>query len=265
MTAPVTIYDRPIPVPFEPPLLNPAPIGLYAATTWTEVGAGEASRHLNGVEVRPVGNYGGAGQFGIWPNDSCATGTEPDPALRKTGTRPGGLDPFESVTVWAYDECDLTAPSRDEVQARALQIMRLEEQVAVEREFAERMKADAGVIDQTAASFKLAVGYLEGALALTNTTALFHAGAQWASQEFGLVIRSGTRWVSPLGHTWVFGGGYVDGLENVIIATSPTFGWRDQVQVRAAIDERHNTFAAVAERTVLVGYEHLIAAVEIVA
>ena len=71
--------------------------------------------------------------------------------------------------------------------------------------------------------------------------------------------------MSPLGHTWVFGGGYVDGLENVIIATSPTYGWRDEVQLRTAIDERHNTFAAVAERTVLVGYEHLIAAVEIVA
>ena len=56
----------------------------------------------------------------------------------------------------------------------------LEEQTAVEREFAERLKADAGVIDQTAASFKLAVGYLEGALALTNTVGFIHAGAQWA-------------------------------------------------------------------------------------
>lgn len=263
MTAPVTTYDRPIPVQFEPPVLNPAPLGLYAATSWTEIGPNSASRHLNGVEVRPVGNYGGAGQFGLWPNDSCATGTEPDPALRKEGTRPEGLDPFESVTVWAYDECDLTEPSREEVQARALQVLRLEEQVAVEREFAERMKADAGTIDQTAPSLKLAVGCLEGALALTNTVGFIHAGAQWASQEFGLVIRSGTRLVSPLGHTWVFGGGYVDGLDDVLIATSPTFGWRDQVALRTAIDERHNTFAAVAERTVLVGYEHLIAAVEI--
>ncbi len=263
MTAPVTIYDRPIPVQFEPPLQNPAPTGLYAATTWTDIAPNQPSRHLSGVQVRPVGNYGGEGASGLWPNDSCATGTEPDPALRKEGTRPSGLDPFESVTVWSYDECDLTAPSREEVQARALQIMRLEEQTAVEREFAERMKADAGTIDQTAASLKLAVGYLEGLFALSNTVGFIHAGAQWASQEFGLVIRSGTRLVSPLGHTWVFGGGYVDGLDRVLIATSPTFGWRDQVALRTAIDERHNTFAAVAERTVLVGYEHLIGAAEI--
>lgn len=266
MTAPTpTLHDRPLPVLFSPPVLDPAATGLYAATTWTEVGAGEASRHLSGVEVRPVGNYGGGGQFGIWPNDSCATGAEPDPTLRKSGTRPGGVDPFESLTVWAYDECDLTAPSRDEVRSRALQIMRLEEQTAVEREFAERMKADAGVIEQTAASLKLAVGYLEGALALTNTVAYFHIGAQWLAQETGLFVRNGTTLRSPLGHRWVVGGGYVEGLDNIIVATPPTFGWRDEVALRTAIDERANTFAAVAERTVLVGYEQLITAVEIVA
>lgn len=53
MTAPVTLHDRPIPVQFEPPLQSPAPLGLYAATTWTEIGADQPSRHLNGVEVRP--------------------------------------------------------------------------------------------------------------------------------------------------------------------------------------------------------------------
>jgi len=266
VTAPVTTYDSMLPVLFEPPLLNPSPNGLYAATSWTEIGADEPSRHLSGVEVRPVGNYGGAGQFGLWPNDSCATGAEPTPGLRKEGTRPSGLDPFDSVTVWAYDECDLTAPSRAEVQARALQVLRLEEQVAVEREFAERLKADAGVIAQTAASLKLAVGYLEGALALTNTVAFLHIGAQWVAgaAETGLFVRNGTRLTSPLGHTWVVGGGYVEGLDNIIVATSPTSGWRDQVALRTAIDERANTFAAVAERTVLVGYEHLVAAVEIV-
>jgi hypothetical protein len=94
MTAPTpTIYDRPLPVLFDPPLQNPAPNGLYAATTWTEVTG--PSRHLTGVEIRPAGNYGGDGAFGIWPNDSCATGTDPDPNLRKEGTRPGGGNPFD--------------------------------------------------------------------------------------------------------------------------------------------------------------------------
>ncbi|WP_099288055.1 hypothetical protein [Mycobacterium persicum] len=259
MTTPTPVLA---PVYFDAPLLNPTAFGLYASTTWTEIGEGEPSRHLTGVEVRPAGNYGGDQASGNWGGAWCG---EPTPGQKKEGGRPAGLDPFEPLTVWAYDECDLTAPSRAEVQARAMQIMRLEEQVMVEREVAERLKLDAadlGPVEQ-AAGFKAAVGYLEGAMALTNTLGFFHAGAQWASQELGLVVKSGTRWTSPLGHTWIFGGGYVEGLENTIVATSHPFGWRDQVRLRTAIDERHNIFAAVAERTVLVGYEALIAAVEI--
>jgi hypothetical protein len=266
MTTPVLL-----PIQFEPPLQNPSPYGLFAATDWqvpAETGdspEGDAVRHLLGVDVRPMGNYGGEGQFGIWPNDSC-TGTEPVPGALKEGTRPEGLETFDPATLWAYDECDLTEPSRAEVQARAAQILRLEEQVAYERQFATRLLADADALPgamQTATSFKLAVGYLEAQMAMTSTLGFFHAGAQWASQEFGLAIKSGTTYKSPLGHTWVFGGGYVDGLDSVIVATSPTYGWRDEPTVRTAINERANTFAAVAERTVLIGYEHLIAAVEI--
>lgn len=264
MTMPTpTTYDSMLPVHFEVPLLNPSPNGLYPATFWTEIGADEPSRHLTGVEVRPAGNYGGENASGVWGAPWCSV--PPFGGDQKEGDRPAGLDSFEPVTVWAYDECDLTAPSRVEVRQRAMQIMRLEEQVAVEREFAARLLLDAANLGapQTTASFKLAVGALEGAMALTNTLGFFHAGAQWPSQELGLVVKSGTQLVSPLGHVWVFGGGYVEGLENVIVATSQPFGWRDQVQLREAIDERHNTFAAIAERTVLVGYESVIAAVEI--
>lgn len=261
---PVETYSDMLPVDFEAPPVNPTAFGLYSSTYWTEIGGDQPSRHLNGVQIRPAGNYGGEGAFGVWGAPWC-----PVPELdgdRKEGTRPAGVDPFSPMTVWAYDECDLTAPSRAEVQARAVQIMRLQEQVAVEREFTARLLADAADLPgpmQQADSFKLAVGYLEAQMALTNTVGFFHAGAQWASQEFGLVIRSGTRWVSPLGHTWIFGGGYVDGLEDTLVATSQPFGWRDQVQVRTAIDERRNAFAAVAERTVVVGYEAIVAAVEI--
>jgi hypothetical protein len=261
---PVTTYDSPLPVHFEAPPVNPTAFGLYSSTFWTEVGADQPARHLTGVEIRSPGNYGGDLAAGVWAADWCSV--PPFGGDRKTGDRPGSLDPFDPMTVWAYDECDLTEPSRAEVQARAMQIMRLEEQVMVEREFAERLKLDAADLEgpaQTAASFKQAVGYLEGAMALTNTLGFFHAGAQWASQEFGLVLKSGTRWVSPLGHTWIFGGGYVDGLDDQIIATSQPLGWRDQVQLRTAIDERANTYAAIAERTVLVGYEAVVAAVTI--
>lgn len=262
MTAPVTTYDRPLPVHFEAPPVSPTAFGLYAAIgDWTEIGEGEPSRHLHGVEIR--GNsYPGGNASGVWDAPWCG---DPAPGQLKTGERQGILDVFDPIVVWAYDECDLTAPSRAEVQARAAQVMRLEEQSMVEREFAERLKLDAADLGapQTAATFKQAVGYLEGAMALAGTIGYFHAGAQWASQEFGLVVKSGTRWVSPLGNIWVFGGGYVEGLDDMIVATSQPYGWRDQVQLRTAIDERANLFAAIAERSVVVGYEACIAAVTI--
>lgn len=264
MTAPVLL-----PLQFDPPLQNPSPYGLYAATDWqvpAETGdstEGDAVRHLNGVEFRPAGNYGGEAQSGLWPNDSCATGTEPTPGLIKDGLRPAGLDPFDPQVVWAYDECDLTAPSRAEVRARSAQILRLQEQTDVERELAARMLVDAGTISQTAVTLAQAVGYLEAQLALTSTVGFIHIGAQWVAQDMDLFIKSGTAYRSPLGHVWVIGGGYVDGLENAIVATSPTYGWRDEPTTREAMDERANTFVAVTERTVLIGYEHLIAAVEI--
>lgn len=184
----------------------------------------------------------------------------------KTGERPEILDPFDPITAWAYDQCDLTAPSRAEVEARAQQILRLEEQVSVERQFAGRMLLDANDLPgsiQTATDLRAAVGYLEGQMALTNTLGFFHAGAQWASQEIGLAIKQGTKWVTPLGHTWIFGGGYVDGLDDTIVATSQPFGWRDEPVVRAAIDPHRNIYLAVAERSVVIGYEHLITAVTI--
>lgn len=253
MTTPTAVLA---PTRFQAPPINPAPNGLYAATQWTEIAEDQPSRHLNGVEVRGI-NYGGDSAFGVWEGHYCAA---PQPGQIKDGVRPGILPPFEPVTVWAYDECDLTAPGRVEVEQRAAQILRLEEQVAVEQEFANRMLLDAGT-PETAATLKLAVAHIEGVFARTNTLGFLHIGAQWPALEPGLFIKSGTTRVSPAGHTWVIGGGYVDGLDNVLVATSQPFGWRDEVAVRTAIDERHNIFAAIAERTVLIGYEALIGAV----
>lgn len=186
----------------------------------------------------------------------------------KFGQRPDILEPFDPITVWAYDECDLTEASRDEITARAAQVLALEESVGVEREFATRLKLDAADLPgpaQTASSLRLAVGYLEAQMALTNTLGFFHVGAQWAAAEpLGIFNRQGTRWVSPLGHVWVIGGGYVDGLDDTIIATSQPYGWRDEPVVRTAIDTVDKSiFAAIAERSVAIGYEHLIAAVTI--
>jgi hypothetical protein len=240
--------------------INPTTYGLYAAVgNWQPEGA---NRFLHGVEVRGQ-NYPVA--HGVWATAWCAPPPLENPE-RKEGDRQDILDIFDPITVWAYDECDLTEPSRAEVEANAAQALRLTEQPDVEREFAERLKLDAADLGAavTRPNIKEAVAYLEGQAAETGALAYFHVGAHWVAREMGLFIKSGTRWTSPLGNIWVVGGGYVDGLDDQIVATSQPYGWRNEAVTRTATDVRTNTYAAVAERSVSIGYEAVIAAVTVV-
>ncbi|MEV4204835.1 hypothetical protein [Nocardia salmonicida] len=63
-----------------------------------------------------------------------------------------------------------------------------------------------------------------------------------------------------MGHTWVFGGGYVEGLGQTNVGTSPTFGWRNTAEIRETIEAKSKQFVAIAERSVVIGYEHAVAA-----
>ncbi|QTI66870.1 hypothetical protein [Gordonia polyisoprenivorans] len=245
------------PVEFDAPLINPAPDGLYAATSFLAQGATDVPRWLaSGVRVRPH-NYGGEEAFGVWDAPWCG---DPGDSI-KDGERPGLPDPFDPYTVWAFDMCDLTVPSQAEVRERAAQNLRLIEPVAVEREFAARLLVDAGTAE-AATDIVEAVGHIEAEFAKTNTVGVIHASAGLAAHadRYGLIIRNGGTLKSPMGHTWVFGGGYVEGLGHTIVGTSPTFGWRNTVEVRETIEERYNQFVVVAERSVVVGYEKAVAA-----
>lgn len=244
---------------FDAPLVNPSPQGLYSAVTWPD--EGELPRWLDsGVQIIKH-NYGQEAAMGVWDAPWCGEPGSGDTDL-KTGVRPEDPAPFLPITAWAYDECDPRPSSRDEIRVRVAQNMRLGEQVMVERQFADRLVDDAtslGIVG--APDLRLALGYIEGLLAKTNTVGMVHASPEWASREFGLVVPSGTAVRTPLGHLWVFGGGYVDGLGDLIVATSPVYGWRDQVQVRETFQQETNTYAAIAERSVVIGYEQLIGAV----
>lgn len=172
--------------------------------------------------------------------------------------------------MWAFDSCDLTAPSRAEVEQRAAQALRLRESVVVARQFAERLKLDAaylpGVIP-TADDVVTALSVIEGEFAEANVLGYVHLSPDWlpvlASAQ--LLTRSGTRWTTPGGHALVLDGGYRGGLGRTMVATSaPLLGWRDEVQIRTSLDERQNLYVAIAERSVLVSYEAVVAAVEVV-
>ncbi|OPX12483.1 hypothetical protein [Mycobacterium sp. AT1] len=260
---PVTTHSAPLPTVFDAPPQNPAPGGLYAEVSWTDVTG--PSRHLNGVEIRGT-SFPGASQTGIWDAPWCSV-----PALdgpRKEGQRGGVLDPFDPVVVWAFDSCDLTEPSRREVESRASQALRLRESAMVARQLADRLRLDAAELATipTVDDAAVALAWLETQLAKANVVGLVHASPTMLPGlvSVRLVSRLGTKWITPGGHTLVVDGGYADGLGETLIATSaPLFGWRDQPQVRTAIDEKHNTFVAVAERTVLVGCEAVVASVVI--
>jgi hypothetical protein len=248
-------------VQFDAPLVNPAAYGLYPAVSWTDEDG--PPRWLDGgVEIRPH-NYGLDDAFGVWGADWCA---DPNTITEvKEGTRPTGLDPFDALTVWAADQCDLTAPSQAEVRERAQQALRLRESAAVEREFSSRLLADAGT-PGSASTAAEAVAQLGAELAKTNTLGVIHASPSYAVAlaDAGALTRSGTgALVTPLGHRLVLGGGYVDGLGDTLVATSPVFGWRTPVTLRDAVDAPHNTFVAIAERSLVIGYEASVAAVTV--
>lgn len=247
---------------FDPPPLSPSPIGLYRYVQW--VTSGDPARFLlnEGILIRPH-NYGGSSAFGVWNSGWCAN---PGSVTPKAGDRPdiSALDPFVGETVFGYDHnycANLTQESRDEVAFRAQHNLDLLEQVAAERQLADRMLDDAGT-PTAVTGITAAIGLLEGAILATGVPGFIHLGGHWAARLANAQLYPDDE-MSPLDYPYVFGGGYVDGLDDVIVATSQIFGWKGDVQVNTAIQYDHNEVIAVAERSVLLGYEKLIAAVQV--
>ncbi|MBV9923198.1 MAG: hypothetical protein JOY78_20425 [Pseudonocardia sp.] len=252
---------------FDPPLLAPSATGLYSHVNWQQVGDPYRAFMRAGIIIRPH-NYDGG--LGVWGAGWCADPNNPGDL--KTGNRPNidSLAPFVPETVYGFDHdyCGLMdTVSLQEVRDRARHNLELNEGNAAERQFAARMLTDAPS-PPAVSDIQEAVGQLEAALAETGTVGYIHANPFWASQVWGLVLGNAPGpFHTPLGHTWVFGGGYVEGLGNTLVATSQVFGWRGDPQFNEAFqhdaDDAFEQFIAVAERSVLLGYEKLVAAVHI--
>lgn len=266
MTAPtaMTSHNEPLPVHFTAPWQNPAARGLFAATGWVEE-IGALRWLASGVEIKPT-NTGAADSCGVWGADWCAQPGDLTPDDIKEGTRPEPLAPFAAITTWAYDGCDLTADSRPEVRERAEAVHRLREPLLVEREFSARLIADAGIAD-TAPDIVTALAAVDVLIAAQNIPAVIHASPRWIAPAAAanlLVRGSAPMFTTPSGARWVFGGGYIDSLDDTLIVTTPTYGWRGPLEIRDAVDASGGTFATVAERSVVVAYEASLGAVQIV-
>jgi hypothetical protein len=243
---------------FTPPAA-PAPRGVYDSVTWIQNGT-TPMRFLDGMSIRQF-NVGLESQIGVWGGEWCGEPGVDD----KTKTRPDAvLGDIAPITVYAWDQnqCgDLTQTSRDEVRARAQQAMTLGEQRAVEVTLAERLLNDAAAT-QTVDSLTEAVSILESHLARAGVTGYLHASPKWSAYlaAEGRLSNGGT---SPMGHKWVFGGGYLYGLGDTIVATTDLFGWRGPLAVRDSIKPDTNQYVVLVERSLLIAYEAAVAAVTV--
>lgn len=256
--------DSLLPVVLDAPPVDPTVQGLYAVTTWTDQ---DVPRWLDsGIVIRPM-NFGGQDAFGTWDMPWCSEPPGSYEQQVKYGERPTIPEPHTAITLWAYDQTQCGRPdatAQAEARVRASQNMRLHEQNEVERAFADRLLTD--VVPVVADDIVDAVAVLEEMFAATGTLGLIHARpglAAVAAGDANVARGSGPLYRSPLGHTWVFGGGYIEGLANTLVATSPTFGFRTPAQVYESLDAEHNVFAVVAEKSVVVAYERAIGAVTI--
>jgi hypothetical protein len=258
-------------VEFWPPVVEPSTNGLMGVVDWIGEDLDLPDRFLlNGVRVRTY-NYGAETSSGVWDAPWCddTTGNAPTPGGYKVGTRPEFPPDYEPLTAWAYDSCDLTPVSQDEVILHAEQWLKLTAPIDLERWFATRLITDAGSLP-TGVDFVTALGQIEAALELTSTQGFVHAGANLAAVAATnhclkpAPAGSVWKWETPLGHAWVFGGGYsdilIDGANSVLAATSKPYGWRNAAQMLTTVEHRFNQYVAVAERSFCVGYESMVGA-----
>lgn len=252
-------------IEFDAPLVNPAPGGLFPATTWPA--DSETPRWLPaGVQFK-VWNYGG--DVKVWsPAWDVAEEDLGDDDV-KTGVRPDNPDPFVAITMYAEDDGrpeagEMSDAAQRQVQTRVSQNLRLLGPVLVEKALGARMISDSP-INPSITDIAEAVGTIEEWFGETNTLGFIHASPAVAARAASkaLIVRSGTGLKSPMGHTWVFGGGYGDALALKLCATSPTYGWRTEVAVRGDVRADHHGYSAVAEQSVVVGYETMLGFVDL--
>lgn len=262
--AATTTANAPLPQLYVPPLRGAAPGGLWYSVPWVEDDGAHWSVAGKLFRSSVTGNYAGELASGVWNADWCGEPGSGDPQL-KTGVRADDPEAFLPITTWAFDSCDLTEASRAEVQSRVQQIFRVREPLMVAREFAYRLLADAGAA--TAVTDLVdAVAEVESVFADHNATGVVHVSPRLLTHLAAALVvsRSGGGWVTPSGHTVIADGGYAPVLgDTTLVLTSAVYGWRSAVQVRQIPVPEENRTVAIAERTVLLGYEEPLGSIEV--
>lgn len=252
-----------LPITVTAPAVSPLP-GLFSAVTWT---TDPTPRWLSGgVVIRPL-NHQLDDLHGQWEEDWNAAADDVD--SDKTGDRADIDEPdvFTAVTLYATDQTqcgDLSAQSRQEARFRAEHTLALKAQVDYEAVFGALILSE-GPVSTSADDVVGAISHLEGVLGAAGTPGVIHAGTNWVAPAVAsrAVFPGDGGFYTALGNRVVFGGGYVDELGDVLMATSPLLGWKTPAVVRDTIKHSTNQYVAVAEQSFVVAYEAILGAAEI--
>lgn len=247
---PRVIYDaQPVP---------PSGYGLYAAARIINTDHREL---LAGLELWPY-NCDTDG-VGTYPMDIC----NDDPEIKDPGSRAAPI-PFDPVVIWSASECR-PDQTEDEVIARARHNLELHEPTRVEQIFADKLLTDAGV-PASAPDFPTAIGMLEEWMGTQGYQGYIHLSRKWAAlaSQYRWNNQSGPTFRSPLDHGYIFGSGYSD-LGDTLIITGPVTVWRSSLFEQVRTDGTHpqselqNLVYGMVERVVTVGFECSIFAVTV--
>jgi hypothetical protein len=257
-------------VDWKAPVL-PAPNGLFAAVNWAEE---DVPRWFDSGVLVERTNFDHDTGYGLWTPDWNATAAEVVSSTEtKDGDRPERDDtPFVHSTAFAYarNPCgDLREVTRQETDERAQNTLTRTEQKTVETDFGARLAADItaeSITAGAAADVIEAVSQLEIEISDQGVNAaIIHANPKWAAYLVAarLVQLRADGWHSPLGHLFVFGAGYIDALDDTLVATTPVYGWRTPVTPFDTIDHETNTYIRIVERSTLLAYEQVLSSTEI--
>ncbi|MGA4690142.1 hypothetical protein ACPCXD_07715 [Rhodococcus sp. AB351] len=244
-----------LPVQYDAPPVNPTTQGLYLAATLLDHPG--ANRLLSGVDIWSMNCATG---YGTWDVEPCADPGEDD---IKAGDRAAVSETFTPLVVWGYDQC---SPDEDpaEIKARALHNVRLHEQNLVETHFATRILSDAGAATP-AVDLVSAIGELEVQIGDAAIPGVIHLSRRYAAalDAAGVIVGSGPIPRTRLGTALAFGSGYDVVLGSTLVATGPVTVFRSEIFEQDTLSPDQNLRAAIAERTIVAGYECLATAVEI--
>ena len=255
-------------VTYDPDLIDPPARGLFEAVRWIEDGVSPQRWLPSGVTVRQP-NFSSGSQTEVWAEawNVAADDVTTDKVLHRDDL---GSDDFTGITVFAFDrdECPhrLMQQARREVHDRAGWLVRRYIQGLAEAHVATALGTATTTTSVTAdvvAAVAAAESALFSSLLNPDDAVLFAPPVLAAHLAKHRQIDDGR---SPLGYRWVFsdGLGLVDGSgQPTILGTTQLFGWRGPLETRDHIDHQTNDYFAVAEQSLVIGWESSVVKVTI--